>query len=81
MNERPTPIGTMLKELEERFYVVTRIIGGRTRISCRHCNLEIEYDEADHEQAAHGAAAYLAHLKKNHAKLLSKPMQIELDKL
>lgn len=86
-NEPGGPIfGPMLAEIEARFFTRTRVLNpDRTKyeqiINCRHCALEIRYDDNEHEQAQGAAEVFLKHLRTNHADLLKAQAPILVDKL
>lgn len=83
MNERPRPVQQMLKQLEVKFFTVIPIVNepGKLMIQCKHCNLELTFNDDNHDEAQHAAALYLAHLKKLHKNLLTQSLQVEIDKL
>lgn len=76
--------GPLLSELEQRFFTRTPIANLTARvqiISCRHCNLEMQYDDNDHEQAAGAAELFLKHLRVRHADVLKQQAPLFIDKL
>lgn len=86
-NQPGGPIfGPMLEEIERRFFTRTPVLNpsGSVReqiINCRHCALEIRYDDNNHEQAEGASALFHKHLLVSHADLLKAQDPLTIDKL
>lgn len=78
--------GPMLDEIERRFFTRTRVLNPDRSvweqiINCRHCALEIRYDDNNHEQAQGAADVFLKHLRVRHPDLLKAQDPLTVDKL
>lgn len=66
-----SPADDMIRQLEERFYVVSREINSsNVFIQCRLCSYASRHDDSLAEQARDAAELFVKHLKRTHAKHL-----------